>query len=357
MDLDFFQNNFNKLKKKDEKINYIYEPRFNKKEKIWKRHFFYKELKNDFSDEISSFGFSPFIRDFFHNQRKDKNIMKFKKDNFEYGLLNYVQRKYKDNSNKSVNNYFENEISRISSNYNDLETYSFLGKVFSKIKNKKKQIRKRNFILNKNIKNNIENYDDSISINYLKEKDNNLNQSKVIKTIFNNPINIKSQILLNKNAKTPNSNNHIKIKEKFIKNKSSIISQNNNFFNSQIQIIDDKLHEFNEKIKLTMFNRYKKSKDQKFKRNIQLIRPLIKDEDSIAYILNKSLNNKNIILNLKSFQLKHNKFKNNFSNIIKIDFPKSTSNKIKFLENIENDNNSIFKKALNQTRKKKNKSK
>ena len=36
--------------------------------------------------------------------------MKFKKDNFEYGLLKYVQRKYKDNSNKSVNNYFNNDI-------------------------------------------------------------------------------------------------------------------------------------------------------------------------------------------------------------------------------------------------------
>ena len=357
MDLNFFQNEFNKLLKKDEKINYIYEPRFNKKEKIWRRHFFYKELKKDFSDEVSSFGFSPFIKESFCNQRKDKNIMKFKKDNFEFGLLNYVQRKNKNYSNKSINNFFDNDISKISSNYNNSDRNPFLGKAFFKIKNKKKQIRKRNFILTRNIKNNIENYDDSVSINYLKEKDNNLNKSKVIKTIFNNPINIKSQILLNKNAKTPNSNNKIKIKEKFIKHKSSIISQNNNFFNSQIQIIDDKHHEFNEKIKLTMFNRYKKLKDKKFKRNIQLIRPLIKDEDSIAYILNKSLNNKNIILNLKSFQLKHNKFKNNFSNIIKIDFPKSTSNKIKFLENIENDNNSIFKKALNQTIKKKNKSK
>ena len=328
MDLNFFRNDFNKLKKKDEKINYIYEPRFNKKEKIWKRHFFYKELKKDFSDEVSSFGFSPYIREFFYNQRKDKNIMKFKKDNFEYGLLKYVQRKYKDNSNKSVNNYFNNDISKISSNYNDLETNPFLGKAFFKIQKKKKQIRKRNVILNRNVKDNFENYDDSISINYLEEQDNNLNRSKVIKNIFNNPKNIEGQILINKN-----------------------------FCNSQIQIIDEKHHEFNEKMKLTMLNRYQKLKDSNYKRNIQLMRPLIKDEDTIYYILHSSLSNKNNILNLKSLQLKYNIFKNNFANDIKINFTKRISNKIKFLEDIENDNKSIFKKALYQKTKKKNKSK
>ena len=357
MDLNFFQNDFNKLKKKDEKINYIYEPRFNKKEKIWKRHFFYKELKKDFSDEVSSFGFSPYIREFFYNQRKDKNIMKFKKDNFEYGLLKYVQRKYKDNSNKSVNNYFNNDISKISSNYNDLETNPFLGKAFFKIQKKKKQIRKRNVILNRNVKDDFENYDDSISINYLEEQDNNLNRSKVIKNIFNNPKNIEGQILINKNSITPNSNNQKKIKGKFIRQKSCIIIENKNFCNSQIQIIDEKHHEFNEKMKLTMLNRYQKLKDSNYKRNIQLMRPLIKDEDTIYYILHSSLSNKNNILNLKSLQLKYNIFKNNFANDIKINFTKRISNKIKFLEDIENDNKSIFKKALYQKTKKKNKSK
>ena len=358
MDLNFFQNEFNKLLKKDEKINYIYEPRFNKKEKIWRRHFFYKELKKDFSDEVSSFGFSPFIKESFCNQRKDKNIMKFKKDNFEFGLLNYVQRKNKNYSNKSINNFFDNDISKISSNYNNSDRNPFLGKAFFKIKNKKKQIRKRNIIFNRNVKNNIENYDDSISISYLKEQDSNLNKSKVIQTIFNKAKNIKSEILINKNSKTPNSNNDKKIKEKHIRHKSLIITQNKNFLDSQIQILDAKHYEFNEKIKLTMFNRYKNLKDKNYKRNIQLIRPLINNEDTISYILHKPLSNKNIFLNLKSFQLKNKILKENYSNIIKNHFPKSTiSNKKKFLENIENDNNSIFKKAFFQSIKKKNKSK
>ena len=88
-------NKLDELNLKDKYINYLYEPRFSKKlDSNWKRHLFFTEIKNDFIKDVSSFGFSPYIQETYSNQIRDKNIMKFKKKNYEIGFLNYIHRKY-----------------------------------------------------------------------------------------------------------------------------------------------------------------------------------------------------------------------------------------------------------------------
>ena len=87
-----------------------------------------------------------------------------------------------------------------------------------------------------------------------------------------------------------------------------------------------------------MINRYKSLKKNNYKRNIQLIKPKKKDEDSILEIFKKSNSSMNI--HLKSFDLNLTN-RNNISNI-----KTPNSKKSKFLESLEKNKRSIFKKAI-----------
>jgi len=111
------------LDKKEEKINYYYEPRFSKKEENWKRCYIINELRKDFIKDVNNFGFSPFIELSFKEQIKDKNIMKYftfnnydfsqyiKKMNFLiHGKQKLNRAKFKDNQNKS----FQGKTSKFS---------------------------------------------------------------------------------------------------------------------------------------------------------------------------------------------------------------------------------------------------
>ena len=79
------------LNKKDNKINYYYEPRFTKKEKDWKRSYVFNELKKDFILDISNYGFSPYIESTSVDQRKNKNISKYIHIN-NYDFAKYIRK-------------------------------------------------------------------------------------------------------------------------------------------------------------------------------------------------------------------------------------------------------------------------
>ena len=345
MDLNIIGKKFDKIKQIEEQINYFYEPRYKKKDNFWKRHFFYDELRKDFSDEITSFGFSPFIQKPFFEQKKDKNIMKYKKEHFEFGLINYIQRIYKDhnnNNNKDIENKISKSLLLNNHNNNNLDNNKnistnnsdynlFLGKAFHKIdENKNNQIKRRNIINNKNLsKNNSQNYGNTTNINFYELK-SKINDKKEIKTIFNY-----QNILKKKSHSNKKSEKNI---SKLLKNNTFNLSNKKKEKENKEDDKNKNQKEINEKIKETMINRYKSLKKNNYKRNIQLIKPKKKEEDSILEIFKKSYSSMNA--HLKSFDLNLTK-RNNISNI-----KTPNSKKSKFLESLEKNKRSIFKKAI-----------
>lgn len=90
MNLIFIDREFKRLETLEENLDYEYEPKC--KFKGGKRNIYYLDLKNDFVDEVSTYGFSPFILEKFEQQRKNPNIMRYMNKKFNHGLTNYVKR-------------------------------------------------------------------------------------------------------------------------------------------------------------------------------------------------------------------------------------------------------------------------
>ena len=90
MNLIFIDREFRRLETLEEYLDYEYEPKC--KSKGGKRNIYYLDLKNDFVDEVSTYGFSPFILEKFEKQRKNPNIMRYMNKKFNHGLTNYVKR-------------------------------------------------------------------------------------------------------------------------------------------------------------------------------------------------------------------------------------------------------------------------
>ena len=59
MNLNFINQEYDKLKLMEEFITFKFEPRSRLNQ--GKRHTYYNDLKQDFEDEVNAFGFSPFI--------------------------------------------------------------------------------------------------------------------------------------------------------------------------------------------------------------------------------------------------------------------------------------------------------
>ena len=92
---------FNKLNYKRKNLDYAYEPRvLTQSNSKFKRHVYFRDCVNDFSEEVSLFGFSPFIMKTVKEQQKDKGIIHYKNKLFSDGLLNFVHKK--NNVNKHI---------------------------------------------------------------------------------------------------------------------------------------------------------------------------------------------------------------------------------------------------------------
>lgn len=106
MNLIHIDKQFNRLDKIEDYINKKFEPRSKGKHKV-KKHIYYDDLEADFIDEVNAYGFSPYIQQSSELQRRDENIMRFKTNFINDGLLNYVKKRNKDS--KGVVNYKLNE--------------------------------------------------------------------------------------------------------------------------------------------------------------------------------------------------------------------------------------------------------
>jgi hypothetical protein len=111
---------FRKVYEIEKKINYEFEPIYDRENKNWKRNLFYKELKKDFVKDVTEFGFYPYLPKACEEQQKIKNISKISKiDNFS--KLDYLKSLY-----KQVN---PEDIDKENSNLND--SYKTLNKGYS----------------------------------------------------------------------------------------------------------------------------------------------------------------------------------------------------------------------------------
>ena len=99
--LKYILNEMNILKKEEEKINYYFEPIYKKENKYWKRHLNFLDLKQDFIQDMSNYGFSPYLSKTYKEQRDNKNIMRFCKSQ-NLGYPGYIKKIYKPNKKKEI---------------------------------------------------------------------------------------------------------------------------------------------------------------------------------------------------------------------------------------------------------------
>ena len=110
--LKYILKEMNILRKEEAKINYYFEPIYKKESKYWKRHLNYLDLKQDFIQDISNYGFSPYLSKTYKEQRENKNIMKFCKSQ-NLGSPGYIKKIYKPNKKKEIERKGHDRLNKI----------------------------------------------------------------------------------------------------------------------------------------------------------------------------------------------------------------------------------------------------
>ena len=198
---------FDYIINEEKKLNYEYEPHFEEHDENWKRHLFFFELKKDFIKDVTEFGFCPYIQKPCEEQRRDKNIMRFQKiDNFV--RTDYIKNLYKKitaNTNRKIKrekslspkrtkftlivkkNKSMKDIGIGHTNKFNYENNTFLSKIYTKIKNRKREInnlklgKNINLNLNKNIvKQNNDNIDNLLGKKSNKNEDGQMEAESFI---------------------------------------------------------------------------------------------------------------------------------------------------------------------------------
>ena len=297
MCLNLIIKDYENLSNYENKINYCFKPFINNvnNNKNFKRHFNFKEIQNDFISEISSFGFSPFINLSFFEQRNNKNIFKFFNNNIEYGLLNFVKRRFKINKRNS----FDSNLNRNNNN---------------KIKKSNSYfIRKKN-IFNVNKENEYENNKYLFNImkkisNEKKERENKNNLSFNFKSIFSK----NGKFLSNSNLNESN----IFIKEFSNSFNKNLFKNNKNILNKNKILFKEKINEIFKEDQNKNENKNKKKKKIKLKFNRNLNKYLNSTKCSSGFLSKKEINNKNIenydIFKVAIYQKKCDEYLNKFN--------------------------------------------
>ena len=297
MCLNLIIKDYENLSNYENKINYCFKPFINNvnNNKNFKRHFNFKEIQNDFISEISSFGFSPFINLSFFEQRNNKNIFKFFNENLEYGLLNFVKRRFKINKRNS----FDSNLNRNNNN---------------KIKKSNSYfIRKKN-IFNVNKENEYENNKYLFNImkkisNEKKERENKNNLSFNFKSIFSK----NGKFLSNSNLNESN----IFIKEFSNSFNKNLFKNNKNILNKNKILFKEKINEIFKEDQNKNENKNKKKKKIKLKFNRNLNKYLNSTKCSSGFLSKKEINNKNIenydIFKVAIYQKKCDEYLNKFN--------------------------------------------
>ena len=298
MCLNLIIKDYENLSNYENKINYCFKPFINNvnNNKNFKRHFNFKEIQNDFISEISSFGFSPFINLSFFEQRNNKNIFKFFNENLEYGLLNFVKRRFKINKRNS----FDSNLNRNNNNKMLKKSNSYF-------------IRKKN-IFNVNKENEYENNKYLFNImkkisNEKKEKENKNNLSFNFKSIFSK----NGKFLSNSNLNESN----IFIKEFSNSFNKNLIKNNKNILNKNKILFKEKINEIFKEDQNKNENKNKKKKKIKLKFNRNLNKYLNSTKCSSGFLSKKEINNKNIenydIFKVAIYQKKCDEYLNKFN--------------------------------------------
>ena len=320
---------FDLLKEKEAKINYYYEPIFVRKNKKWKRHLNFSELKQDFINDIIDYGFCPYIERTCEEQMKSKDILKFYKEK-KHDFTTHIKKlnfclKNKRNNDKILNKKFLScesnkkgdikykKIPKIKKNTNN----SFLSNLYktineTNINNNKKRNKSTNNSINKN-KAKIVKFSRDDIIDYKKLKRQKLKEDEINKSFsYDSNDDGKNsndiyQLLYNKEKKTLEKYNYKNYNKNIInnnqKNKKSI------FCNSQI-------------IKNPFMDILKP---------IRPNRKILKLKNNNYNSLKNIINSTTFTINKKLFQNKHNK---------------RINRKNKSIEDLENISGGIFKIAV-----------
>ena len=221
---------YRNLKQRESDINYRFEPPFVKTNEFQKRDLNYNDLKKDFIEELAAYGFSPYMHKTFAAQSKDKNITKYKKQFFNFGLSNYVRRKHKTNLKEQR----KDEAKQITDNNRPIEGH-FLYHTIYKVEKYSQDRKKNDSATNKEKK-------------YRKSSVITMNNSKTTKNIFNRNSNQIEyyhypRTLFDDNLKKIFSKeNKLKLKDNYIysvksqKNIHPILSMSNGDIRSEVNI-------------------------------------------------------------------------------------------------------------------------
>ena len=249
---------FELLKEKEDKINYYYKPNYIQKNKNWKRHLNFSEIKKDFIKDIIDYGFSPYNKQTSDEQMKNKILKNlFKERNHDYSKhikkLNIfmnkklTNNKYKLKENNKIKDIEMKKIPKIK----EYKNKSFLGGLYKHINeynlnNSKRNLSANNSGFNENkngltkiVKFSRDDIIDIVKMKKIKLLENELNKSFSFESDYDdnkNKINNDLLSLYKKNIKQL-EDNKVKISNNFSynKHKSMILNlKSSSFYNTQI---------------------------------------------------------------------------------------------------------------------------
>ena len=124
MNISSICNAFAKLNYIDKFISYRYEPQAVKLKKDWSRHINFKDFKDELRNELTTYGFSPFVLDDYISQRQNPNLMKYRPKDFNYGLINFVHKSHAKNLQRFEEDEAERKLIRLKTKQkSDINTY------------------------------------------------------------------------------------------------------------------------------------------------------------------------------------------------------------------------------------------
>ena len=259
MNLDLLNNKFKQLNILEDKINYEFKPFKNKliykkinnsnnknltyenysNKKIKNknnnkinRHLYFKDIEKEFINEITCFGFSPFIRKEYKEQKENFDIKKYNLNFYNKGFYNYIKKKFNKNSIQFKDNDIENKNNNNFKHFNiyNNKNYSEEKKLknFNQKKIEDEKIPKNKSNRNENLIINISNNQKENSYENIKISSHSITnegEGEVIKKIFVEKPKVNINKILHKKKLKINKTKKLKLN---IDNNFNKISNSNN---------------------------------------------------------------------------------------------------------------------------------
>ena len=327
MNIKWINREYNNLKLKEDELNYKFEPPCNRTRKNQKRDINYNDLKQDFIDELTAYGFSPFIHRSYASQKNDKDITKFKVKHFNYGLSNYIKKKY---NTKGIQSFSDSIIKERKNEKDNIEGH-YLYKTLNKIEKLKREtdateedqkVIKRNKKKSKMIR-------PSMSLNLFNTINDNTKSKSIKKRVFDGKKGFPKNFSDDNYTLLLTKENKQLLQEKYL---YSVKSQKSIHPLMSLSSNNDKKTNNTSLLHTTMLNDYISPKRKE--KNIQIIRyPIMMQLYNSESGASSQLSSTQMLMKVKG--------KGRF----KCFSPQSRSNQKKILELIEKSPDSIFQKA------------